>query len=448
MVLSADIMRLMKQMMGVQIISMTDNAKHTAIGGIGLSSVFFVIYAVYCITGYTGVYHNYITVGLFALWLFMAFVEDNRSFVKAVENKTFIWAALFILYYLITSLFFGDIVNTLEYIAVYIMLFSCVFQYSYYRSRNRISEIRFILFIISAAWIIVAIRAILFYEANPSAARTLASDFYAYGNLAIGGGYAIAFGSALLSVYLFDLCLNKTFKKTRTKIFLLAAVAILFYLLVKTESTLTLIACVLGLAAVVIRKMLLNREGGASAKTVVFAGIIFLALVLILFNLQDIGEWMVRVTADGIDNVILRRINKVGEKLMYMGTGETYENYVDERLSYVYQSIETFFKNPVFGVGWKYGNMFDALEANGVGMHSALCDALAQHGVIGAVPFIMFFVKALRKECRVNCNTYIITMLFMVFVNPFEYFHVYSAMFILIPMIDMLAERSNTSDNN
>ena len=35
------------------------------------------------------------------------------------------------------------------------------------------------------------------------------------------------------------------------------------------------------------------------------------------------------------------------------------------------------------------------------------------------------------------------TKLFMVVVNPFEYFHAYIAMFTLIPMIDILIDRSN-----
>lgn len=415
---------------------------------IGISAILYLIYASYYISGYSSQLHNYVLIALFAVWLFMAIAEDMNSFNKAFNNKTVIWVVLFLLYYFFTSLMYGDIINTMEYIAKYILLFACVLQFKYYKARNNPRELKFIIVCTLMVWAFFAVKAIAFYIAVPSAARTLASDFYAFDSIAIGGGYAIAFGSAILGVYLFERFINKNIAKKSLKYIFLVFVIILFYLLIKTESTLTLISCVVGMIISIIRKMWRNDGKRNDLNKIIMTILLVTVSLAFLFNIQEIGEWIIEITQAGTDNTIIRRFNRVGQKMAYSGTGSTYENYVDERFGYIAQSWDTFLKNPIVGVGFKSGNIFANLENNGIGMHSAICDLLAQHGVLGSIPFIMFFIKGLKKECWVYYNTYIVTMLVMIVVNPFEYFHAYTAMFTLIPMIDILIERSNTTERN
>jgi hypothetical protein len=143
-------------------------------------------------------------IALFAAWMLIAIVEDMPAFNKAINNRTVGWVVLFLFYYFFTSIVHGDIIYTLEYIAKYILLFACVLQFKYYKARNNPVELSFIVVCTLAVWVFFSIKAIAFYIAVPSAARTLASDFYAFDNIAIGGGYAIAFGSAVLCVYVFQ----------------------------------------------------------------------------------------------------------------------------------------------------------------------------------------------------------------------------------------------------
>jgi len=416
--------------------------------GIGISAVLYLIYASYYISGYSSRLHNYILIALFALWAFMALIEDMHSFSKAINNKTAIWVILFLFYYFFTSLAYGDLINTMEYIAKYVLLFACVLQFKYYKARNNPRELKFIVVCTLAVWTFFSVKAIAFYIEVPSAARTLAGDFYAFDNIAIGGGYAIAFGSAILCVYLFERFINRNIIKKSLKYIFFVLVAIFFYLLIKTESTLTLISCAVGVILSIIRKMWRNDGSRSDLNKFVISILLVSVSLLIMLNIQEIGDWLIEITKDGTDNVILRRFNRVGQKMAYSGPDSTYENYVDERLVYVARSWETFLKNPIIGVGFKSGNIYSELRNNGLGMHSAICDLLAQHGILGAIPVIMIFVKALKKECRVYYNTYIATMLFMVAINPFEYFHAYTAIFMLIPMIDMLIDRSNAAEHN
>ncbi len=433
-------------MVNVRVVSGSNRV--TVRRGIGISAILYLIYASYYISGYSSQLHNYMLIALFALWAFMALVEDLHSFSKAINNKTAIWVILFLFYYFFTSLVYGDAINTMEYIAKYVLLFACVLQFKYYKERNNPRELKFVVVCTLAVWTFFSMKAIAFYIAVPSAARTLASDFYAFDNIAIGGGYAIAFGSAILCVYLFERFINRNIIKKSLKCLFFVLVVILFYLLIKTESTLTLISCAVGVILSITRKMWRNDSSRSDLNKFVMTILLVSVSLLVLLNIQEIGEWIIEITRDGTDNVILRRFNSVGQRMAYSGADSTYENYIDERFGYVARSWETFWKNPMIGVGFKSGNIYSELRNNGLGMHSALCDLLAQHGILGAIPVIMIFVKALKKECWVYYNTYIITMLFMVVVNPFEYFHAYTAMFTLIPMIDILIDRSNAAEHN
>lgn len=431
----------------------TNSINYTAFSAsrrkVGISAIVYLLYISYYISGYSSFLHNYIYVVSYSLWILAAIFEDSSSFSKAFGNKTVIWALLFLFYFFITSLSHGNLVNTLEYIAKYLMLFSCVLQFKYYEIRRNIREIKFIVVSSLLVWLYFAIKAILFYIAVPSAARTLASDFYAFDNIAIGGGYAIAFGSAILCVFLFELLINnKKRYKGILRLIILCLVLILFYLLIKTESTLTLISCSLGIILAIVRKFWRNEKCKNDLKKVIIVFLLIFSFLVIVLNIHEIGEWIVKVTRDGIDNTIIRRFNRIGQKMVF--SGSSYENYVDERFGYIAQSWNTFLKNPIIGIGFRNGNIFSNLKKNGLGMHSAICDLLAQHGILGALLFIMFFVKGLKKECWVYYNTYIFTMLFMAFVNPFDYFHAYFALFTLIPMINIAFNYSEnaTSINN
>lgn len=433
-------------MVNVRVVSGSNSS--TVRRGIGISAILYLIYASYYISGYSNQLHNYILIALFAVWTFIAIVEDMNSFNKALNNKTVVWVILFLFYYFFTSLIYGDIINTMEYIAKYILLFACVLQFKYYKARNNPRELKFIVVCTLAVWVFFTTKAIAFYIAVPSAARTLASDFYAFDNIAIGGGYAIAFGSAILCVYLFERFINRNITKKSLKFIFFALVIVLFYLLLKTESTLTFISCAVGIILSIIRKMWRNNGARSDLNRLVMTILLVSVSLIVLLNIQEIGEWIIEITKDGTDNTIIRRFNRVGQKMAYSDTGSIYKNYVDERFGYIAQSWNTFLKNPIIGVGFKSGNIFSNLKNNGLGMHSAICDLFAQHGVLGSILFIMFFIKGLKKECWVYYNTYIVTMLFMIVVNPFEYFHAYIAMFTLIPMIDILINRSNVAERN
>lgn len=409
---------------------------------IKFSVCIFIIYSLYFISGYTGAFHNYINFGLFCLWNFFAYCEDRKSYTKAALNKTSKYLFLFLLFYFFTSLISGGLVYTLEYIFLFMMLYGNVIQYKYYITRNNYSEIKILVRASFASILLFSVIAITFYSIFPSAARILAADYYAFDTIAIGGGYAIAFGASLLSVFLTELIIRGNLNHTHTKYFMICVIFLLEFLLVKTESTLTLLSSIIGILFAVIRRIYFGKKTAQSkmsiGKILAIAGVIIIGLFLIT-NFQSIGLWILDLTSENLDNVVLRRFNRIAEKIVYSGNGTMYTNYIDERWGTVVQSWNTFLSNPIFGVGYECGNTFSLLGKFGVGTHSELCDLLAQHGVFGGISLFTFFILAFRGQhnnCR--CRAFILTLLFMALFNPFRYYHGYFVCFFLIPMIDYL----------
>lgn len=222
---------------------------------IGVSAIFFIIYCSYYISGYSSQYHNYIITVFFVCWNICALMEDYYSYSKAFMCKSMFFLVLFLLYYFLMSLFNGTIVYTLKYLVIFTTLYGLVFQCRYYLIRNREREIKFILVLTTVVFWIFSINAIAFYFVNPSAARVLAADYYAFDAIAVGGGYSIAFGAALLSVYVFELLIRKKVKRKGYVLLFVVGILILEVLIFMTESTITLIANLVGLIVAFLRMM-------------------------------------------------------------------------------------------------------------------------------------------------------------------------------------------------
>ena len=104
-----------------------------------------------------------------------AFAEDSKSYLYAIQNKPTYLLLLFLAYYFFTGGIEGNVTYLLSYIGVYLMIFSGHVQFLYYYRRNRLKEIKFIVYLSLIGWMIISILALSFYSRFPGAARTLAA---------------------------------------------------------------------------------------------------------------------------------------------------------------------------------------------------------------------------------------------------------------------------------
>lgn len=413
---------------------------------IGISCMIFMAYVLFYLTGSNSGMHNFIQIGLFALWNVTAFAEDSKSYLYAIQNKPTYLLLLFLAYYFFTGGIEGDVTYLLSYIGVYLMLFSGHVQFLYYYRRNRLKEIKFIVYFSLIGWMIISIMALSFYSRFPDAARTLAADSDAFGALYIGGGYAIAFGSAILFSFLFSLLFRRSlnFKKT-ILVTLIVIVILLFILVVKTESTTTLIAAVMGTLVGIFIEIRNRLSEGARVLYYIFSvGLIVLllngVLTSVFFQLSDLAS----------EDVYAKRFHRIGEKFDAFEKGSNSENYVDERWGDVADSFNTFLDYPIFGVGYMAGNEFSKLNKYSVhakfnvGAHSEITDSLAQYGIVGCSFLFGFFMQSLKRTNRgIKNKCYLVALFIMALMNPFKSFHGFYALFVLIPCINLLLINRN-----
>ena len=399
----------------------------------------FMAYVLFYMTGSNSGIHNYIQILLFALWNVTAYTEDPKSYFYAISSRPTRFLLLFLMYFFLTGVIKGNVIYLLTYIGVYLMIYSGPVQFLYYYRRNRLKEIKCIVYLSFIGWIIISGLAITFYSLVPDAARTLAADTDAFGNLYIGGGYAIAFGSAILFSFLVPLLFRRllSFKKS----ILVAFVAIiLLILIVKTQSTTTLIAAVIG-SIVGIFYEIRNR---LSNKKKVLLYIFSVGLIVLLFN-GGLTRIAFQLSGSASEKVYAKRFHRIGEKLASFETGSSSENYVDERWGDVVESFNTFFDYPVLGVGYMAGHEFSKLNIYSkdsefkVGAHSEICDSLAKYGMIGCFFFFGFFIFSIERTNReIKNRSYLVTLFIMALMNPFQYFHGFYVLFVLMPCIYLL----------
>ena len=406
----------------------------------------FMAYVLFYLTGSNSGMHNFIQIGLFALWNVTAFAEDPKSYSYAISNRATGYLLLFLMYYFFTGGLAGNLTHLLSYIGVYSMIYSGPVQFLYYYRRNRLKEIKFIVYFSLIGWMIISIMALSFYSRFPDAARTLAADTDAFGDLYIGGGYAIAFGSAILFSFLFSLLFRRSlnFKKT-ILVTLIVIVIILFILVVKTESTITLIAAMMGTLVGIFIEIRNRLSSDAKVLYYIFSvGLIVLllngVLTSVFFQLSDLAS----------EEVYAKRFHRIGEKFDAFETGSNSENYVDERWGDVADSFYTFLDYPIFGVGYMAGNEFSKLNKYSVhakfnvGAHSEIADSLAQYGIVGCFFLFGFFMQSLKRtNRRIKNKCYLVALFIMALMNPFKYFHGFYALFVLIPCINLLLINRN-----
>jgi O-antigen ligase len=149
-----------------------------------------------------------------------------------------------------------------------------------------------------------------------------------------------------------------------------------------------------------------------------------------------------QLSGSASEEVYAKRFHRIGEKLVSFETGSKSENYVDERWGLVVDSFNAFLDNPVFGVGYMAGNKLSELEKYNVGTHSEICDSLAEYGMIGCFFLFGYFILSFKRTNRgIKNKSYLVTLFIMALMNPFQYFHGFYVLFVLIPFINLLLIR-------
>lgn len=358
----------------------------------------------------------------------------NKGYIRCNKNegRLYICIFLFLLYYTATSLLGGNFSNTFESVLYFLIEFSSIFIVVYMREdgEKKDAQKKLLINLFFVVWDIFCVAAIVTYIRTPNLARLMAAYRSSYSSLIIGGGYPMAYGSAVLGVYLFQSILQHADLSRKYRVFAIFEIILLTVLVYLTNSFVILVAMLLGFVLCFFRHTL---KGSLYILSVIL--LVTLSLI-VYFNLEGILEWILKVNNN---EFIEKRIFE----LYNLVANDVTSYHLNKRSDLYTMSFTSFLQHPIFGVGYTFGNVGSLQRLNGIGAHSTILDALGQYGLVGSVPLfgIILFPFVKNKELKYS-SIYLLPFLFMLFMNPcFTTYHFILVSYLIIPLIQDFTER-------
>lgn len=410
---------------------------------IKLIDIATVLFLSYVLVGSTSSDHMYIALLLFASWIAFAILNSGRNLIRALTDKKVSLLLFYLTYAFLSGLFVGPIEFLLKQFFSGILLFSPIIVFNYYNEGKNISRLKSIVIILVVWWGVTSIRALSFYNQYEEAARDLASDTSLYGDIAIGGGYGLAFGSAILvsfSILYYSYLIQK--KRYRFIIwfaFLLLTIMVVF----QTMSTTTFVAMVIG----IIGSLMLYKTRTTS--DVAIRMFLLLVIGVILYLSMDSLLLMMSNYFSNQEGIMFSRL----DSLTGMIAGDSSTGYYSSsRTQIPFDALKTFFKHPIFGVSYMHGNYYLNPRLYGVGNHCEWSDALANYGIIGGIPMLLIYInqcKSIFKNIGYSSFGLLLCVFILGFFNPFRTFQSHLVLFFIIPAIMEISRKPNStiSDN-
>jgi len=259
--------------------------------------------------------------------------------------------------------------------------------------------------------------------------------------LLLGGGYPVAYSSAILTVVLLHYILYSSLNK-KMKILLIGMVIVSVTHVFFTMSVITVFALIAGVITSFLFHGDKKHTRNKQIKSFIVIAILLGLTIYGLMNIKQIGLWMINISGNISNDIFSYRIKELGMALF--SNEETY--HMGLRLNTLTSSISTFLQHPIFGVAYRVGNTYDLLNSVGVGTHSDILDSLAKFGIVGAIPLFLIYVyqiREIRSRSRMDLGTSLwVTILVLSGFNPFISIQTSFMLFIFVPLIiDKMEEK-------
>ena len=400
-----------------------------------------VVFCIFFMSGSTSSSFLYYALVLYGVWLIYFLVKTPYLLLgMLLERKN-----LLLIWFLLFSTINGMITAPLDFTAKQLfsgcMMFSPILFANYYLRFSSPVKLKKIILIILAGWIFFSVRAIIFYINHPGSARILASDKLAYGTIAIGGDYSLAYGSAILACAAMSLLLEHRLGRPSKYVFWIAMTILCLAVVFYTESTVTFVAMIVGVLLTLFFRgddqVLYQR---LTKRTIGKLVIVVVILAVLVIMSQLIGRLVISVAENQTSGQFRERLMSLAGFLM----GNKEEGaYTVNRYEIPLKSLGTFIRNPLFGVSYQHGNNFLKASDFGIGSHCEWADALANYGLIGGIPFLLiyfFHIKEVLQTPNRLAKGWIVCFIIMGMFNPFRSFQSHLILFFVLPAICCLEE--------
>lgn len=366
-----------------------------------------------------------ISLAIFFIWLFIAFIISRKALSTCIFSKTYIYVIFYGLLILIAGVIGNRIVYSMKNVVSNFLVFSPIVLYYYYErisSKMNINIAKAILFI----WSIVSLYSVYLYITVDEIGRSVTAGQNSDGTFALGG-VVLANASVILALYLVGELKNERNLSFKTKVYYLVIIVIQFASVFMSGSTISAICLIVGTLMVFIPQ---------KKKRLWFLFIILLCSILFLFR-EIIGEMIISISMNINDRTSSARINSLGAAIAY-GSSNSSAGYFYDRIGRPLLSLETFISHPIFGVAYQYGNYYPDAYSYGVGCHGEWADALAKYGLFSLIYFMIFIngIKYYCKKYKIGMQIWMIGWFLLGIANPVISIATITMAFFLIPSLE------------
>lgn len=402
-----------------------------------------ILYIIISLLGFHIPNSNLINLTLLLLWIMALVLERNINF-SFLKSKSVIFLLGFLLYGLLTSLLYGDFFLAGKIFLGRIHVFSSAFLFYYYLYNKKEYMLSSIAIASLSTLLFCTLLSTYIYSKNQDLPILLAQNSANYSSLPLGEGFALSYANALLIAFFVPLpFLNKAMPAYQ-RLFLFLYLFLLLFAIYKSRSSLSFIVAILGLFVSIFLFEIKAYPSLGRAKAMLFFLFLLLSLFLLIYNKELIGNLLMQL-AGSQKSKLLSRLYMVGEFLSGYGQEEL-SGGDGQRLALVLSSLQTWIKNPIFGVNHISGGEYSNLFTQGVGMHSQIFDSFAQYGLLGA--FFYFSAQFFQFSNIVRTSKrfpyiWIAVSLLLQLVNPYRDFTNFHVQFFVIPSLYILLEDIN-----
>lgn len=389
-------------------------------------------------------YNNFIYTVLSFLWIIFVLLEKRLS-SDLIKNKVIICFSVFILYSLITALCSSHYLDAIKInISLFYTYFSILLFYNliYNKDFYLIKKIvSFSIFLI----ILTALCGIVVFSFNYDISSLIISHrikyhLYPFGHL-LGTYFSLSLLCAFASSYIF----SKGNISSAIKLVIILFMVFSLFAIYKVRSSITLIVGVFGIIFCAICSSAKKHLNYKKPIYFVISILAFIIISVFLLSPEVFGNLLAKISSGG-NSKLDSRLASVAEILKGNSASDAFKS-AENRFSQIALDIKAFFNSPILGYNYLSAGNEDLLLNLGLGMHSQLADYLAQFGIIGFIPYFLFFLfhlLSIKWSCKNNISFSWIAILFiLMIVNPFRDFISIFTVFFLIPSIYMLLGEIN-----
>ena len=367
------------------------------------------------------------TTGLlvFGLWAISAMIAFGRELREFSSSRRFRCLMIFLLFYFLSSTIAESVTVSVNRCVAFLCVASPIIMYEIVKDKGDKLKLVFLVFT-AIIWCVNIILSYSFMEIigteNLRGASNFSDDPQFY---IIGVVFNMCYAFSILvpgMVEVFRKYRAQRGSKLWLRLLLVGISVVCLLYLIRAQFMTSLILAVIGAISAYFYK----------GKKNVITVVVVLAAVAFLF-IEIYPQCRHSINSEKYNDIVYR-LDEIYATL----TGNSNEAQdMNSRQDLTALSLETFSRNPIFGVNHKLVGNIHVID-QGVGNHAEWPDSLARYGMFAILLFV-FLWDSLNQQ-RLMTGAYFPTFLFLLlgFLNPMWFFPQMYATFIVLPLLNDL----------